>query len=88
MGRKHCGKKGEIARYKQFLLLPQCFLKICTETPENEGLFGKGLGCLPACHITWSLVILPHVDLHVIENRYKLHIPEIFEGYLSIIALN
>ena len=22
--------KGEIARYKQFLLFPQCFLKICT----------------------------------------------------------
>ena len=28
MGRKHCGK-GEIACYKQFLLLPQCFQKTC-----------------------------------------------------------
>ena len=28
MGRKHCGK-GEIARYKQFLLFPQCFQKAC-----------------------------------------------------------
>ena len=24
-------EKGEIARYEQFLLIPQCFLKICTE---------------------------------------------------------
>ena len=26
--RKHCGK-GEIARYEQFLLFPQCFQKAC-----------------------------------------------------------
>ena len=36
-GRKHCRKqventvgKGEIARYEQFLLFPQCFEKTCT----------------------------------------------------------
>ena len=28
IGRKHCGK-GEIARYEQFLLFPQCFQKAC-----------------------------------------------------------
>ena len=28
MGRKHCGK-GEIARYEQFLLFPQCFQMVC-----------------------------------------------------------
>ena len=28
MGRKHCGK-GEIARYEQSLLFPQCFQKAC-----------------------------------------------------------
>ena len=28
MGRKHCWK-GEIARYEQFLLFPQCFQKAC-----------------------------------------------------------
>ena len=28
-GRKHWGK-GEIARYEQFLLFPQCFQKTCT----------------------------------------------------------
>ena len=31
-------KKGEIARYEQFLLFPQCFQKAST-----AGLFGKGL---------------------------------------------
>ena len=31
--------KEEIARYKQFLLFPQCLQK----TPKNKGLFGKGL---------------------------------------------
>ena len=33
--------KGEIALYKQFLLFPKCFRKF--STPENQGLFGKGL---------------------------------------------
>ena len=28
MGRKHC-LKGEIARYEQFLLFPQCYQKAC-----------------------------------------------------------
>ena len=28
MGRKHMGK-GEITRYEQFLLFPQCFQKAC-----------------------------------------------------------
>ena len=31
--------KEEIARYKQFLLFPQCFQR----TRKNQGLFGKGL---------------------------------------------
>ena len=37
--------KGEIARYEQFLLFPQCFLKTCTalHTRKNKGLFKKGL---------------------------------------------
>ena len=35
--------KGEIARYEQFLLLPQCFQKDLLETCKNQGLFGKGL---------------------------------------------
>ena len=35
--------KGEIARYEQFLLFPQCFQKIVLQTRKNQGLFGKGL---------------------------------------------
>ena len=31
--------KGDIARYEQFLLFPQCFQK----TRQNQGLFGKEL---------------------------------------------
>ena len=36
-GRKHCGK-GEIARYEQFLLFPQCFQKTCTADTKKPGL--------------------------------------------------
>ena len=35
--------KGEIARYEQFLLFPQCFQRVCSQTRKNQGLFGKGL---------------------------------------------
>ena len=34
--------KGEIARYKQFLLSPQCFQRLVLQTHKNQGLFGKG----------------------------------------------
>ena len=36
-------RKGEIARYEQFLIFSQCFQKTCTADSENQGLFGKGL---------------------------------------------
>ena len=35
--------KGEIARYEQFLLFPNCFLKICAAARKSKGLFGIGL---------------------------------------------
>ena len=35
--------KGEIARYKQFLLFPQCFQKTCTVATKKPGLVGKWL---------------------------------------------
>ena len=36
--------KGEIARYEQFLLFPQCFQKTdVLQTHTNKGLFWKGL---------------------------------------------
>ena len=31
-------EKREIARYKQFLLFPQCFQKTCTEDTKKPGL--------------------------------------------------
>ena len=35
---------GEIARYEQFLLFPQCLKKKnVVQTRKNRGLFGKGL---------------------------------------------
>ena len=34
--------KGEIARYEQFLLFPQCFQKTCS-AGKNQGLFSNGL---------------------------------------------
>ena len=36
-------EKGEIARYKQFHLFPQCFQRLEMQTRKNQGLFGKGL---------------------------------------------
>ena len=36
-------EKGEIARYQQFLLFPQCFQMTNTVDTLNQGLFGKGL---------------------------------------------
>ena len=37
--------KGEIARYEQLLLFPQCFQKTCTAvyTKKKTGLFGNEL---------------------------------------------
>ena len=35
--------KGEIARYEQFLLFPQCFKKLVLQASKNQSLFGKGL---------------------------------------------
>ena len=35
--------KGEIARYEQFLLFPQCFQKTCTaDTLKTRACLGKG----------------------------------------------
>ena len=39
--------KGEIARYEQFLLFPQCFQKLSVvEVCQNEYLWSKGLNTL------------------------------------------
>ena len=36
-------RNGEIARYEQFLICPQCFKKDFFCSRKNQGLFGKGL---------------------------------------------
>ena len=34
--------KGEIARYEQFLLFPQCFKKTCTADTKTRAYLGTG----------------------------------------------
>ena len=53
--------KGEIARYEQFLLFPECFQKTCTVDTTKTGLFGKGLGGKIAgyLHFLYFLRFLP-----------------------------
>ena len=36
-------RKGEIARFKQFLLSYSVFKRLVLQTRKNQGLFGKGL---------------------------------------------
>ena len=36
-------RKGEIARYEQFLLFPQCFRRLAMQIRKIKGLFGTGL---------------------------------------------
>ena len=42
--------KGEIARYKQFILFPRCFQRHLIQTGKNLGSFGKGLSSLQAIY--------------------------------------
>ena len=39
--------KGEIARYEQFLLLPQCFQKTCTANTQKQWLVWERVKGLP-----------------------------------------
>ena len=39
--------KGEIARYEQFLLFPQCFRKASAETRKKPGLVWEGVNPFP-----------------------------------------
>ena len=38
---KNTVAKGEIARYEQFLLFPQCFQKTCTADTQKPGLISE-----------------------------------------------
>ena len=37
--------KGEIARYEQFLIFPQCFQKTCTADIQKPGLVWERINC-------------------------------------------
>ena len=39
--------KGEIARYEQFLLFPQCFKRLVSRGRQKASLYGNGLKCFP-----------------------------------------
>ena len=41
--KKNTVRKGEIARYEQFLLFPQCFKILALQTSKMQGLFRKGI---------------------------------------------
>ena len=47
-------RKGEIARYEQFLLFPQCFLKTCAADTQKPGLVWDRV------NHTIQLNLLPH----------------------------
>ena len=46
MGKKNTEEKGEIARYEQFLLFPQCFQKSCLA----DACLGKHETLFQTCH--------------------------------------
>ena len=50
-------RKGDIARYEQFLLFPWCFEK----TRKNQGLFGKGL------NIFYYYIMIKHMVTFIVK---------------------
>ena len=46
--------KGEIARYEQFLLFPQCFQKLLLLMCQNEYLWSKGLNVFSVLNGPWQ----------------------------------
>ena len=56
--------KGEIARYEQFLLFPQCFQMICSTDMEKPGLVWEWVKTndhFPLTHIDFASLQLSHV---------------------------
>ena len=56
--------KGEIARYEQFLLFPQCFKRLVLHTRKNQGLFWKGLTLSQTTNFRLS-----QTEIHVVCRR-------------------
>ena len=72
-GKKTLGE-GEIARYEQFLLLPQCFQKTCTATTKKSWLVWERVNCglLKVC----NLLLDHHTDFapvcHILYGIWEL----------------
>ena len=70
--------KGEIARYKQFLLSNSVFKRFVLQTHKNQGLFEKGLKC-PSN----DRLVLGWVENNVCGKQricWFLHFPQCFQN--------
>ena len=65
-------EKGEIARYEQFLLFPQCFQKLSVLMRQNEYLWGKGLRLSLADTLIGMIPIFGHL-VSGFENENTLY---------------
>ena len=68
--------KGENACYKQFLLFPHCFQKICTEDKQRQGSVWKRVKCTLKTFIAtfgcyWAFKLLKY---EVKDQLYKITI--------------
>ena len=66
--------KGEIARYEQFLLFPQCFQKSCPAGMKNTGLFGK------VSFKLWNSVHYPFAKQALVLHIYST---SLFENFVE-----
>ena len=81
--------KGEIARYKQFLLFPRCFHKSHSSDIKTRALFGKGL----KVHLKWEISSI-YGRKHC-EKKEKLLVRSnfsfshnVFHSYISLVHQN
>ena len=58
---------GEIARYEQFLLFPQCFHKTCTAVTYNPGFVWVRNKCHSVTHDTQQVMTLLWVQENTVD---------------------
>ena len=72
--------KGEIARYEQFLLFPQCFQKACFQGRQKVSLSGNGLTSdFSFSHIVFSfghIIASPFVHIFDIMSLFAAELEE------------
>ena len=75
-GRKHSVGKGEIARYEQFLLFPQCFQKACFPGASKGVIVWEWDNTVVYVQLTWNTfhAATCTVICCVILNKVKKHI--------------